>query len=59
MASRASTGVEEWVIRASFVLLACVAVWSVFGDDLVELLSPPSSSTVATSGGDSSAKPAR
>ncbi len=29
--------VREWVIRICFALIACTAVWTVFGDDLAQL----------------------
>jgi hypothetical protein len=31
-------GVREWLIRVCFVLIACTAIWTVFGDDLLALL---------------------
>jgi hypothetical protein len=31
---------QEWLIAACLVALSLVAVWSVFGDDLAQLVSP-------------------
>jgi hypothetical protein len=35
-----SDRVREWIIRTCFAVLAIWAVWAVFGDDLVLLVSP-------------------
>jgi hypothetical protein len=31
-------GAIEWIIRLALLVLACVAVWTVFGDDIAQLL---------------------
>ncbi len=30
--------VREWIIRISFLLIAATAIWTVFGEDLSQLL---------------------
>ncbi len=36
--SEASDAVIEWIIRLALFALAVTAVWTVFGDDLTQLL---------------------